>query len=82
MIFTQSFKVEFQIAGRPYKCHVDKMIIIGHRPEKFFRVGAHSGNRDLICHEGRWMVCNSGSLPNELLDALGAAIDRALQEGI
>jgi len=82
MIFTWGLKVDFEVKGKTYKCHVDKMRITGQRPETFFRVSAQSGNRDLICHEGKWMVVNGKPLPIDLLDVLGAAIEKALKDGI
>jgi hypothetical protein len=82
MVFSQSFKVEFNLDGKAYKCPVDKIRILDHRPEVFYRISAQSGNRDLICHEGKWLVINGKPLPGNLLDVLGEAIEAALQSGI
>jgi hypothetical protein len=73
-------KVDFEVKGKTYKCIVDKMRILNQRPEVFFRVSVKSGNRDLICHDGQWIVCRGDYLPDDLLDALGAGIEKALQE--
>ena len=80
MIFSWTLNVEFEYEGKPVKCKVDKMVIEGHRPKKFYRLGARTGNRDLIKHNGQWIVIYGSFLPNNLLDALGIAIERELEK--
>lgn len=76
MIFAKGFKVEFVVERKTYRCQVDKMVINGHRPERFYRVSSKNGNRDIICHQGQWLVIFGRPLPNNILDALGDAIER------
>lgn len=76
MIFTKAFKVEFTVDGKIYRCGVDKMIITGNRPERFYRVGSKHGNRDIILHDGQWLVIYGRPLPDSILDALGAEIQK------
>jgi len=78
MIFTWELKIKFELDGKEHKVLVDKIVIKGHRPEKFYRVAARSGNRDIIRHNGQWIVCSGGSLPEKVLDALGAGIEKIL----
>jgi len=82
MLFSRALKVKFNLKGKEYKCLVDKMYIEGHRPEVFYRVSAKSGNRDIVCHKGQWIVVYGDRLSNELLDALGLGIEKALEDGI
>jgi hypothetical protein len=82
MYYSRSLNIKFYFKGKEHKCLIDKMHIIGRRPDVFYRVGAKSGNRDIICHQGQWMVLHGDDLPNDLLDALGEGIEKALQDGI
>ena len=82
MIFSRALRVTFVLDGGTHSCTVDKIYMQGHRPAHFFRIGAVSGNRDLICHDGEWMVCNGPPLRNELVDAIGEAIEKALENEI
>ena len=80
MYHSSQLMLDFEVNGKAYKCAVNKFKIEGHRPEEFYRIPAKSGNIDIFCHNGQWVTCNGSYLPANVLDALGAAIIRALKE--
>jgi hypothetical protein len=82
MITFTSYKIDFEFEGKTHKCTIDSMYIEGHKPEVFFRIAAKSGNRDLICHNRQWMVISGPPLRDTLVDALGKAIELAVEKAL
>lgn len=76
MINSTAFTIAFFYKGKLLKYQVDKMYIsYNNEHQDFYRLGADSGNRDLVKVKGKWIVISGPPLRPQVVELVGQAIE-------